>query len=114
MVKAFFTEPVKHVSKETFTLVDSDGKPIPAFVEQIGDGTWGLFPHQVFLHKGKKYIARIAAPLCDFADNCIQNDIVWSFTIANAAEKGAGNTSIPVGFYRKQPVTKNKLAKTIN
>jgi len=36
---------------------------VAASVHQIGDGTWGLFPDQVFLKGGETYTAR-GRPVC--------------------------------------------------
>ena len=43
------------VDATTFTLTDATGVRVPASVDQIGDFTWGLFPHEVFLKKGETY-----------------------------------------------------------
>ena len=37
-MKAAFAEPVHGLDATTFTLVDSHGVPVPASVDQIGDG----------------------------------------------------------------------------
>jgi hypothetical protein len=98
VVKAHFSEPVTGVTASTFTLTDPQGLSVPAFVDQIGDGTWALFPHRVFLNTRDVYTARLAAPICDFQGNCTSQDIVWSFTVTQTAGGGAGNTSVPLGF----------------
>lgn len=98
VVKAHFSEPVTGVNAASFTLVDSNGLSVPAFVDQIGDRTWALFPHAVFLKTRETYTARLAAPLCDFNNNCTSQAVVWSFTTTRTAGSGTGNTSVPLGF----------------
>jgi hypothetical protein len=71
-------------------------------VEQIGDGTWGLFPYQVKLHGGETYTARLRSGVCDLSGSCTRQDLVWKFTVAKDDEQGRGDTSIPMGF--KLPV----------
>jgi hypothetical protein len=100
VVKAFFTEPVRGVDERTFTLTDSRGAPIRAFVSQIGDGAWALFPHQILLEPKETYTARLKAGICDMAANCTSADIVWKFTVAPAPEKASGDTGVPMGFLR--------------
>src|SRR4029079_19506302 len=46
-VKAFFSEPIAGVDTGSFTLTDESGARVPAVGDQIGDGTWALFPHPV-------------------------------------------------------------------
>jgi hypothetical protein len=87
------------VDPTSFTLTDESGARVPAFVDQIGDGTWGLFPHQVFLAGGKTYTARLAAGICDFHRNCTQRETVWRFTVTGERGKGSGDTSVPPGFF---------------
>jgi len=98
VVKAVFTEPVAGLDASTFTLEDDGGKTVPAFVDAIGDGTWGLFPHGVFLEPNRKYTARVAAGVCDLAGNCTHGDVAWSFTTGEKAGEGAGDTGVPLGF----------------
>ena len=43
-MKVFFSKPVRGVDNRSFTLTDSRGKQVSAWVDQIGDGAWGLFP----------------------------------------------------------------------
>jgi hypothetical protein len=100
VVKAFFTEPVRGVDDRTFTLVDSRGVPVHAFVDQIGDGAWALFPHQISLKPGETYTARLKSGICDVAGNCMSNDVVWKFTVAPSADQAKGDTGLPVGFLR--------------
>lgn len=98
VVKVHFSEPVTGVDETTFTLVDSQGLSVPAHVDQIGDGTWGLFPHAVFLNTRATYTARVAAGVCDQANNCTTQPVTWSFTITRTAGGGTGDTSVPLGF----------------
>src|SRR2546427_1988224 len=96
VVKVFFSEPVTGVDATTFTLVDANGLTVPARVDQIGNYTWGLFPHQVILKQGETYTARVAAPVCDLADNCTTHELTWRFTITTTPNGGQGDTSIPL------------------
>lgn len=98
VVKATFSEPVTGVDTGTFTLRDGAGRPVPAFVDQIGDGTWGLFPHRVFLEPGEVYTASLKGPVCDGAGNCRSPGASWSFRVTEAGTGGEGNTSVPEGF----------------
>jgi hypothetical protein len=93
VVKVFFSEPVQGIDPTTFTLVDASGHRVPAHVDHIDDYTWGLFPHQVFLKRGETYTARVAAPTCDFNQNCTTEPLAWSFTITATPDGGVGNTS---------------------
>jgi len=96
VVKVFFSEPVRGVDATTLTLTDAQGTGVPASVAQIGDYTWGLFPHQVFLTRGATYTARVAA-VCDFAHNCLAQALTWRFTITSTPGGGQGDTSVPLG-----------------
>jgi hypothetical protein len=98
VVKLFFSEPVTGVDASSFTLIDSDGVPVPARVDRIGDGTWALFPDRVLLAPGISYSARLAPGVCDAAGNCTREPTIWSFTVAAVPETSEGNTSIPPGF----------------
>jgi hypothetical protein len=98
VVKAFFPAPVRSINPAMFTLKDSRGAVVPASVGQIGDGTWALFPSQVFLERGGVYTARLAAGICDVVDRCTTRDLTWSFTVAEEEGKGEGDTSVPMGF----------------
>ena len=100
VVKVAFSEPVTGVDATTLTLTDAQGTAVPASVAQIGDYTWGLFPHQVFLTRGETYTARVAASVCDFAKNCLAQDLTWRFTITDTPGGGKGDTSIPLGGSR--------------
>lgn len=101
VVKAVFSEPVIGVDASTFTLLDEAGQPVPAFVDQIGDGTWGLFPHRIFLEPGKTYTASLSAGVCDRGGNCTPTGQRWSFTVASDPRRADGDTSIPLGFLRE-------------
>jgi len=98
VVKVVFSEPVTGVSASSFTLQDAQGLAVPAFVEQVGDGTWALFPHDVFLERRDTYTATLAAGACDFAGNCTGSPTTWSFTITRDTGGGTGDTSVPLGF----------------
>jgi len=98
VVKVFLSRPVRGVDQRSFTLTDSHGAQVPAWVDQIGDGTWGLFPSQVLLKAGETYTARLKAGICDLAGSCTHQDAVWKFTVSKEQEQGSGDTSIPVGF----------------
>jgi len=98
VVKAFFTEPVLGVDARTFTLTDSHGRPVHAWVDQIGDGTWALFPHAIRVEGGETYTARLKAGICDTVGNCTANDVVWKFAAASVPEQAAGDTTVPAGF----------------
>jgi hypothetical protein len=98
VVKAFFSKPVRGVDARTFSLTDSHGAAVPAWVDQIGDGTWGLFPNSVTLKPGETYTARLKGGICDLANNCTKQETVWKFTVSKDASQAAGDTSIPQGF----------------
>jgi len=103
VIKAFFSTPIHGVDASSFTLVDAHGRAVPASVDQIGDGTWALFPDEVFLKPGATYRARIGPGLCDVAGTCTTKELTWRFTIADAPGAAAGDTSIPAGFPRELP-----------
>ncbi len=98
VVKVFFSAPVRGVDNRSFVLSDSRGTQIPAWVDQIGDGIWGLFPNSVILKPGETYTARLKAGICDLAGNCTRQDTVWKFSVSKEPSQAAGDTSIPVGF----------------
>jgi hypothetical protein len=98
VVKVVFSEPVTGVSAATFTLQDSQALAVPAFVDQVGDGTWALFPHDVLLDRRETYTATLDAGVCDFAGNCTGSPATWSFTITRDSGGGTGDTSVPLGF----------------
>jgi hypothetical protein len=97
-VKVFLSRPVRGIDQRSFTLTDSRGAQVPAWVDQIGDGTWGLFPNQVLLRAGETYTARLKSGICDLAGICTRQDAVWKFTVSKEPEQGSGDTSIPMGF----------------
>ena len=82
VVKAFVSEPCAGLDAATFTLRDSRGALVPASVDQIGDGTWALFPNQVFLKANETYTARIDGRLCGFDGRCTATKRTWRFTTA--------------------------------
>jgi len=99
VVKVFFSKPVRGVDAKSFFLTDSHGEQVPAWVDQIGDGTWGLFPNPVVLKSGESYTARLKAGICDLSGgNCTTQDTAWKFTVSKDATKASGDTTIPVGF----------------
>ena len=101
VVKVSFSEPVRGVDRESFTLTDSHGVAVPAWVDQIGDGTWGLFANPVLLSSGARYTARLKGGVCGMAGNCTTRDLVWSFQVSPEGGQGTGDTSVPVGFGRR-------------
>lgn len=98
VIKAFFSRPVQGVDRATFTLADARGHSVTAAVDQVGDGTWALFPSSVFLAGGETYTARLASGLCDETGGCTTRDVVWRFTVSGNRGEGAGDTTIPIGF----------------
>ena len=108
VAKVFFSRPVGNLDTRTFTLVDSHGAQVPAWVDQIGDGVWGLFPNQVILKGGETYTARLKAGVCDLTGGCTNQDVVWKFTVSKEPGQGSGDTSIPIAF--KLPVAKPATA----
>jgi len=98
VVKAFFSKPVRGVDAKTFTLEDASGNAVPAWVDPIGDGAWGLFPSSIVLEGGKTYTARLKGGVCDVTGNCTAHDTVWKFAVAADAAQGTGDTSVPIGF----------------
>jgi hypothetical protein len=98
VVKAFFSKPVRGVNASTFTLSDSHGARVPAMVDQIGDGAWGLFPNEIVLKAGETYTARLEHGVCDAAGKCTSKDLIWRFRVHPEDSPGMGDTSIPIGF----------------
>ena len=98
VVKLFFNRPVSGVDARSFTLIDSHGVQVPALVDQVGAGTWGLFPAQVTLDAGETYTARLNGAVCDLMNNCTRQNLAWRFTVAKPPEEAAGDTAIPMGF----------------
>lgn len=98
--KVFFSRPVTGVDNKSFTLTDAQGTVLPAWVDPIGDGTWGLFPNQIRLTPGATYTAHVAAGICDAAapTACTQDGAEWSFTVAPDDDSSNGDTSVPMGF----------------
>jgi Bacterial Ig-like domain len=99
VVKVFFSRPVRGVDNRNFILTDSHGRQVPAWVDEIGEGAWGLFPNQVLLKPGERYTARLKSGICDSLANCTTRDTVWSFSISKDPEHATGDTSIPIGFH---------------
>jgi hypothetical protein len=102
VVKASFSEPVTGVSAATFTLSDGGGRLVAASVDQIGDGTWGLFPDALFLRGGEEYTARVAPGICDGDGNCTTRAVAWSFRISTG-KTATTDTRMPVGFKTGPP-----------
>jgi hypothetical protein len=100
VVKATFSTPIAALDATTFTLHDSKGALVPASIDQIGDGTWGLFPHQVFLNPRETYSARLSGKVCDLDGRCTTITRVWRFTTAAEKGVGQGDTRVPIGFAR--------------
>lgn len=98
VVKVDFSEPVTGVDETTFTLTDGGGVTVPAYVDQISDGTWGLYVHDTVLLGNETYTATVAAPVCDYNNNCTANDVTWSFTTARNLGDGVGDSSWTLGF----------------
>ncbi|HMG53273.1 MAG TPA: Ig-like domain-containing protein, partial [Kofleriaceae bacterium] len=98
--KVFFSRPVTGVNNATFTLTDAGGTTLPAWVDPIGDGTWGLFANQIQYKPGATYTAHLAAGICDAAapTTCTHDAVEWSFTIAADADASDGDSSVPLGF----------------
>ncbi len=98
--KVFFSRPVTGVTAATFTLTDAKGAQVPAWVDSIGAGVWGLFPNQVLLTPGATYTAHLAAGICDaaVATSCTPDGAEWSFTVALDADSSEGNSGLPIGF----------------
>jgi hypothetical protein len=98
VVKLFLSKPLRGVTADSFTLSDSRGAKVPASIDQIGDGVWGLFPDLILLKPGERYTARLRRGICDFTGNCTSSDLVWSFRVSPEDEHATGDTRIPVGF----------------
>ena len=92
--KISFSEPVKNVESKV-TLKTSSGVTVPARVQQISDGTYGIFADGIFLSAGTTYTASVASGVCDYSNNCTTAATNWSFTVSST---GSGNTTIPLGF----------------
>ena len=98
MPKVTFAAPVTGVDATTLTLRDGQGRVVSAWVDQIGDGTWALFPHQVFLGPRQTYTIRLAPGVCGVDGSCLRTAVTARFTTAADALSGQGDTSVPVGF----------------
>ena len=109
VVKAAFSEPVRNLSADDFQMTDSQGRRVPAFVDQISDGTWALFAHEIFLQKGEKYTVRIDGGVCDFGGNCTTKPVVWSFRTVEEGARGTGDTRALTGFTAAPPVSELDL-----
>jgi hypothetical protein len=96
--KVFFSKPVSGVDTRAFTLVDSRGVRVPASVDQIGPGVWGLFPDSVTLKAGERYTARLRRGICTASQNCTSSDAVWNFVVSGDDARAAGDTSVPAAF----------------
>lgn len=116
VVKVFFSQPVRGVDNRSFTLTDMHGKQVSAWVDQIGDGVWGLFPDPVLLKPGESYTARLRAGVCTFSGSCTKQDTVWQFTVCKEPNQGIGDTSIASGFIvpetRAQALTRRPETNT--
>jgi hypothetical protein len=102
VVKATFSEPVSGVDATTFTLRDSRGRVVPAAIDRIGDGTWALFPHQVFLNPNERYSVRLEAGIAGIDGNRLRPRS-WRFTTVAENATGLGDTRVPVGFASADP-----------
>jgi hypothetical protein len=98
VVKVFFSQPVRGVDDHSLTLTDSHGRQVSAWVDQIGDGVWGLFPDPVLLKPGESYTAHLKAGTCAFSGACTKQDTVWKFMVCKEANQGTGDTSVASGF----------------
>jgi hypothetical protein len=98
--KVFFSRPVTGVNSTTFTLTDASGAAVPAWVDAIGDGVWGLFANQVLLTPGATYTAHLAPGVCDAGapTSCTTTGAEWTFTIALDGDSSDGDTGMPIGF----------------
>jgi len=127
VVKATFSMPVRGVDAETFTLTDGRGNRVAAAVDQIGDGTWALFPSVVFLEGEQVYTARLAPGICGVdgsnllresstsedvverspegrpRNNCTRQEVAWSFRTAGKRGEGSGDTRVALGFPAQEP-----------
>jgi hypothetical protein len=98
--KVFFSRPVAGVTATTFTVTDASGTVLPAWVDQIGDGAWGLFANQILYKPGTTYTAHLAPGICaiDAPAACTTEGAEWTFTIAADADSSDGDSSVPMGF----------------
>jgi hypothetical protein len=98
VVKITFSEPVTGVDARTFTLTDPSGATVPSSIDQIGDGTWALFPDHVFLHAGETYRVRLAPGACGVDGACTTQANTWQFQVAAGAQSVTADTRVPLGF----------------
>jgi len=98
VVKTFLSEPLTGLDATTFTLRDRQGALVPSSIDQIGDGTWALFPSSVFLKADETYTASIDGHLCRADGSCTTVKRVWRFTIAADDATAAGDTRVREGF----------------
>jgi hypothetical protein len=98
--KVFFSRPVTGVTAASFTVTDASGAVLPAWVDQVGDGAWGLFANQILYKPGATYTAHLAAGVCaaDAPTACTTEGSEWTFTIAADADSSDGDTTVPMGF----------------
>ena len=76
---------------------------MPAAVDQIGDGTWALFPQRVFLKGGETYTgARGGRTSAASAATARAAPLEWRFTHRAGGRCGSGDTRVPRGSRRGQ------------
>ena len=93
--KVTASEPITGVDEATLHLLDASGAEVAGSVARIADYTWAFFPDVVFLSPGKTYRAHLSGVFCDAANNCINRDTSWSFTLAATGVAGSGDTRPP-------------------
>jgi hypothetical protein len=93
--KVTASEPIRGIDTASFRLFDEAGAQLPGSVAQIADFTWAFFPDQIFLSMGHAYRVRLAGVFCDYADNCVNQDRSFGFTVASSAVAGTGDTRPP-------------------
>jgi Bacterial Ig-like domain len=100
VIKVTFSEPVTTLDTATFTLRDSTGARVPASIDQIDDGAWGLFPDRVFLNPEETYTAQVRGSICALDGRCTPISRAWRFTTTAEKGDGHGDTRVPIGFTR--------------
>jgi hypothetical protein len=112
--KVFFSRPVTGVTDKTFTVTDPSGAVLPAWVDPIGDGVFGLFANQILYKPGAIYTAHLAAGICDAAQptSCTHDGAEWTFTIAADGDSSEGDSSVPMGFSGANGAAPPKAAAT--